>query len=108
MPALSKTTRTILIGIGLLVIAAGFVSMSKWTEYSRRRACIYQMRQVKGAIDEWAMLNNKLNTDPVTLAELEPYFIKGLPKCPAGGEYRVATVVDLPSCTIPGHTLLPP
>ncbi len=105
---ISKATRLTTIIVTLLVIVAGFISMAKWNEYSRRHACIYQLRQLKGAIDEWAMLNNKLNTDPVTLADIQPYFVDGFPKCPAGGEYRVTTVVDLPTCTIPGHTLVIP
>ena len=69
-------------------------------------ACISNMKQIGGAVEQWA-LEHKLSTnsnyflsDPELLG-----YLKGsiLPICPAGGSYVAGrTVLDLPSCTFHG------
>jgi prepilin-type N-terminal cleavage/methylation domain-containing protein len=76
---------------------------------AQQNACIANLRQLDGAIQQYA-LENKLQSDaPVTLDSLKPY-IKldssgNMPTCPAGGQYTTATVADSPTCSVPTHKL---
>ena len=76
---------------------------------AQQNACINNLRQIDGAINEWALEKGKKNGDPVTEADIKPY-IKldasgNLPKCPAGGTYTLGKVGEHPTCSIPGHVL---
>ena len=76
---------------------------------AQQNACIANLRQFDGAIQQYA-LENKLQSDaPVTLDALKPYVKldsnQQLPVCPAGGSYGVTTVSDSPTCTVSGHKL---
>jgi hypothetical protein len=78
-------------------------------EVSQRNACINNLRQIDGAINEWALEKGKAKGAVVTEADIKPY-IKldasgNLPKCPAGGKYTLGKVGEVPTCSIPGHAL---
>jgi chromosome segregation ATPase len=71
-----------------------------------RNECINNLRQIDGAIQQWALENRQAANSPVTLDQLAPYFKNSTaPVCPGGGVYSVTTVSAQPSCSIPGHTL---
>lgn len=63
--------------------------------------CVAQLRQIDGAIQQWAKENKKLDSDVPDLAAAAKYLKGGvLPKCPQGGTYQAgATVKDVPTCT---------
>lgn len=69
-----------------------------------RDNCVRNLRLMDAAKDQWAIENNKADTDTVTLTDTEPYIKGGVPKCPAGGTYTVTTVGAAPECSIPRHT----
>jgi len=80
---------------------------------SCKSACIANLKQIDGAIQQWALENKKKDTDPVDLEEAKK-FLKGglLPVCPSGaGSYAAGeTVADPPTCTFryqsgEGHSL---
>jgi|GEM_PF-1663942 len=78
-------------------------------EVNQRNACINNLRQIDGAINEWALEKGKAKGAVVTEADIKPY-IKldasgNLPKCPAGGKYTLGKVGEVPTCSIPGHAL---
>lgn len=80
-------------------------------EQARERAvknsCIANLKQIDGAIQQWALESRKVAASPVDMRGVVEY-LKGrvLPLCPAGGIYRPGpTVSASPTCTIPGHTL---
>jgi hypothetical protein len=56
------------------------------------------LRQISAGIDQWALENNKIDTDAVTQADIGGY-LRAWPICPAGGNYPLATVVADPTCT---------
>jgi hypothetical protein len=71
-------------------------------ETAQRAACINNLRQLEGAIQQFALENRKRPTDPVTLNDLMPY-LKGSLVCPAGGtsirnSYRVTDCQSPPTC----------
>jgi hypothetical protein len=78
------------------------------TEAAQRNACINNLRMIDAAKQQWALLNNKTDeTVPVAL-DLLPY-LKGnvFPVCPSGGSYTINAVGTPPTCSVPGHVLLP-
>ena len=58
--------------------------------------CINNLKQIDGAVSEWAIENNKTNGTPFTLDDLKPYIklnSKGeIPGCPQGGKYTLYVV----------------
>jgi len=72
---------------------------------SQANACINNLRQLDGAVQQWALENNKKSSAPYTLSIIKPY-IKldsngNIPTCPGSGIYSAgATVVDPPTCSL--------
>ena len=93
--------------IGLLA-AIAVPSFVRARTTSQTNTCINNLRQIDGAIDQWAIENNETDGATVTAANTFPY-IKGgaLPTCPASGLYTIALVGAIPqvTCNVAGHTL---
>jgi uncharacterized phage infection (PIP) family protein YhgE len=78
------------------------------TEAQERTACIANLRLIYAAKQAWALEKNKTDSDVPTEQDLLPYLKGGVfPVCPAGGNYTIGTVGQLPSCSISGHVLPP-
>ena len=91
--------------IGLLA-AIAVPSFMKARETSQQNACINNLRQIDGAIDQWAIENNMSTGEDVVDTELDEYIKAGYPpECPAGGAYSVTVIGDPPECTEDGHEL---
>src|ERR1051325_1434833 len=54
---------------------------------SSRNACINNLRQIDGAIEQWALDKKIPSGDRVVDAEVATYIKYGMPKCPSGGKY---------------------
>jgi prepilin-type N-terminal cleavage/methylation domain-containing protein len=96
--------------IGLLA-AIAIPNFVKARNTAQANACINNMKQIDGAIDLFALENNKADGDPVTRDNIKAY-IKGneMPTCPAGNkEYILAgTVGASPSVTCLNAASTPP
>ncbi len=68
-------------------------------------ACINNLRQIDGAIQQWALENRQPATVRVTPADVVRYLGGVMPVCPAGGVYTLNTVSTPPTCSVPGHVL---
>ncbi|SRR5258707_10029753 len=101
--------------IGLLASIA-IPNFVKARNTAQTQACITNLRQIEGAINEWALENKKQDSDPVTLENLKgtggsgTSYIKldgsgNIPGCPAGGTYTLSTVATPPSCSVTIHKL---
>jgi prepilin-type N-terminal cleavage/methylation domain-containing protein len=94
--------------IGLLA-AIAIPNFVRARTTSQTNACINNLRQMDGAVQEWALENKKQASDTVALTDITPYIkltsANALPGCPAGGTYAVTTVSNTPTCTITGHKL---
>jgi len=72
-----------------------------------RNACIANLKQIDGAVQQWA-LENKKNSNAAPVMSGVVQYLKGsvMPVCPLGGIYRPGrTVSDPPTCSVRGHTL---
>ncbi len=97
--------------IGLLA-AIAIPNFIRARTTSQKNACINNLRQYDGAVQQWALEEKKASTATYALTDLQPY-IKldtggALPACPSGGTYSVgATVANPPTCSksADGHAL---
>ena len=67
--------------------------------------CINNLRQIDGAMQQWALENKKDASATPKAQEIAVYLKDGMPKCPAGGNYSIRSVAEAPTCSIPGHAL---
>jgi prepilin-type N-terminal cleavage/methylation domain-containing protein len=93
--------------IGLLASVA-IPNYVKARGLSQRNACINNLRQLDGAVQQWALENKKALTDPVTINDATP-FLKNSVVCQAGGttvdnSYSVKNAATPPECISPGGT----
>ena len=73
-------------------------------------SCMAELRQVDGAIQQWALDHGKADEDQPTWNDLKPYFGSAGPNrpppcCPYGGRYLLCKVEDMPRCTVREHGL---
>jgi len=89
--------------------AAAAAQRQAQAEAAQRATCINNLRQIDAAKQQWALENNKTDTDVPTAQDLLPYIRGGgFPVCPGGGTYTINAVGLPPTCSIPGHVLPPP
>jgi len=96
--------------IGLLA-AIAIPNFIRARATSQANACINNLRQIDGAINEWALESGKTTGNPVGAVSTVSAYIKlnasnSVPGCPAGGTYTVGNVGDTPqvSCSLSGGT----
>jgi len=112
---MSNTRKTVLrIGIILgAVVAVGFCVLPRVITNNRetpRNTCINNLRLIDGAKQQWALETHKAASAVPTWADLKPYIEPMSPKeiqCPLRGTYTLGAVSNPPTCSIPGHSLLP-
>jgi prepilin-type N-terminal cleavage/methylation domain-containing protein len=91
--------------IGLLAT----IAVPNWVRartQSQRQACINNLRQVDGAVQQWALENKQAANAPVGVADVVPY-LRDTVVCPAGGvtatfssTYSIDYVTNKPTCRI--------
>ena len=89
--------------IGLLA-AIAIPNFVRARTTSQQNACINNLRQIDGAVQQWALENKAAANSPVTISQVQPYVKLTsaglLPACPAAGTYAVTTVSNSPTCTL--------
>jgi len=95
--------------IGLLA-AIAIPNFVRARTTSQTNACINNLRQMDGAVQQYALENKLASTASYTLSAIQPYIkltsAGALPSCPAGGTYAPgSTVTNPPTCTVTGHAL---
>jgi prepilin-type N-terminal cleavage/methylation domain-containing protein len=96
--------------IGLLA-AIAIPNFVRARTTSQQNACINNLRQLDGAVQQFALENNKSASAAVSSVSVLPYLGRGTagawPTCPAAGAYGITTVADKPTCSksAEGHVL---
>ena len=96
--------------IGLLA-AIAIPNFVKARATAQKNSCIANLKQIDGAVQQWALEQKKVATDTYALTDTTLLaYMKGsrLPECPGGGTYSAgATVSASPTCSLStdGHTL---
>src|SRR5579871_5747095 len=102
-----------LIGAWVVNVSRVQLENHRRQQYSHRIiACIANLKQIDGAVQEWALENKKVSTDSYSLTDPNILrYLKGsvLPICHQGGVYSAGkTVADVPKCSMSdrlGHSL---
>ncbi|MCL5098826.1 MAG: prepilin-type N-terminal cleavage/methylation domain-containing protein [Candidatus Omnitrophica bacterium] len=94
--------------IGLLA-AIAIPNFVKARTTAQTNTCIANLKQIQGAIQQWALEEKKPAGAAVALTDISGDATKQLKgvintdiNCPAGGTYAVTTVDTLPTCSIGG------
>ena len=100
----------IVVAIIALLAAIAIPNFAKARTSSQRTACISNLKQIDGAKTTWALEMKKGSTDSPDDGALfgATRYISRKPACPSSGAYNVATVANLPTCSLAasdGHTL---
>ena len=98
--------------IGLLA-AIAIPNFIKARATSQQNACINNLKQISGAIDEWALETGQSSGQAVANAATVSAYIKlnaanKVPGCPAGGNYTTTGVGNVPEVTCSLSTLSTP
>jgi len=97
--------------IGLLA-AIAIPNFIRARTTSQKNACINNLRQIDGAIQQWALENKKDAAATVAFTDISGY-LKNAVICPAGGtlfsdSYTISDVQTKPVCQkVPGTHVLP-
>ena len=97
--------------IGLLA-AIAIPNFVRARTTAQMNACINNLRQIDGAIQQWALENKKDTTAAVVEGDILPY-LKNSVVCPSGGNnfgdsYTISTVAISPLCQRQPLHKLPP
>jgi prepilin-type N-terminal cleavage/methylation domain-containing protein len=89
--------------IGLLA-AIAIPNFVRARTTAQSNACINNLRQIDGAIQQWALEMNQAPSATVNSTICQPYLGRGAngawPTCPAGGSYTLNSVADKPTCSL--------
>jgi prepilin-type N-terminal cleavage/methylation domain-containing protein len=95
--------------IGLLA-AIAIPNFVKARTTAQANACINNLRQLDGAVQQWALEMKQPANAPCDLTDITPYIkldsTGNLPSCPANGTYDVVSVDAQPTCSL--STATPP
>src|SRR4051812_23404983 len=89
--------------IGLLA-AIAIPNFVKARQTSQANACINNLRQMDGAVQQYALEKKLASSSSYTLSVIKPYIKldsnNNIPACPASGTYtQGSTVTNPPTCT---------
>ena len=89
-----------------MMLAIAIPNFVKARDTALANACSNNLREIESAKQQWAAANNKEVTAIPTGTDLVPNLKSGhLPRCAAGGTYKINAVGESPTCSIPTHKL---
>ena len=77
-------------------------------ENRNRTSCTNNLRLIESAKEQWALENNKTNSETPEWKDVLPYLGRGggvMPKCSQDGTYSLRPVGVHPTCSYPAHGL---
>jgi competence protein ComGC len=111
-PAFGFWEVAILILIIGFVVAVAIPNRGGGSHTSPANSCINNMKQIDGAINEWALEKGKTNGTVVTANDITNYIKLNqygkIPPCPSGGKYTYGKVGDTPQISCSLSTAIPP
>src|SRR6266700_4949715 len=97
------------LAVGAVILVLGICWFIQARTTSAVNACINNLRQIDGAIQQWALDRQATTNSFVTWNDIRPYLAREqsspLPRCPQGGTYTIGRVVGPPRCSIMRHNL---
>ena len=91
-----------------MMLAIAIPNFVRARETAQMNACINNLRMIDGAKQQWALEQRKQPTDVPVESDVLQYLKTGqMPKCPAGGDYKINAAGEDPTCSMSKHTLAP-
>jgi len=92
----------IVVGIIGLLAAIAIPNFVRARTQSQKNACINNLRQIDGAVQQWALENKQASTAAVSYGAISGY-LKNSVICPSGGttfanSYTIVNVSTKPTC----------
>ncbi len=97
------------------IVVVGFPNFARTRYVSAANACLNNLRQIDGAVQQFALEKGKTNGATINFPDdLTPYIKLDkngkIPSCPKGGVYSIKKVGDVPTCSLsntvtPAHVL---
>lgn len=98
----------IVVSIVSMLASIGIPKYIRAQAQSQKQSCIYNLKQLDGAVQQWAMDYKKKSNDAVTEVAIAVYLKNNaIPDEPASGGYQFTIVSETPTCTLGptlGHT----
>lgn len=92
----------IVVAVMAILLSVALPNYLKSGKSTAKNACILNLRQIDGAMEQWAINNNILaGTIPSSSQdeEIYSYVDGGIPTCPSAGEYSIHAIGSLPQVT---------
>lgn len=103
-----KSKQLFVIAVVALGIGVGSVAIPNFLRARNTpssNACINNLRQLDGAVQQWTLESRKQPGDAVILKDITPYLAHEV-HCQEGGKYAVGPAVSNGvRCSFPGHEL---
>jgi len=89
--------------------AAAPAANRQFSAVQMQNQCLNNLRQLDAAKQQYALERHLSATNSVVVENIQPYLRlppnQTLPLCPAGGTYTLGRIDEMPTCSIPGHSL---
>ncbi len=85
-----------IIGLILSMAIPNFINARKKT---RAKVCVNNLHQIHGAKQQWALDNDKAESEVPTSVHLSCY-LEEWPSCPSDGTYEIKRIDTVPTCSI--------
>jgi len=99
----------LVIGILMGLAVPNFISSRRTAQ---GKTCFANLRAIEAAKEELATERGlpitsifTIDSNPSTGLVGTTSYLKSVPLCPSGGIYTVGTILQLPTCSAPGHSL---
>ena len=92
----------IVVAVIAILMSVAVPNYFKSGKTTSKNTCISNLRQIDGAMEQWAMDNNMSEGSIPSLSQEESiynYVDGGKPVCPSGGEYTIHAVNSRPQVT---------
>jgi len=107
--ALSRTTKSVLVGVPLVLLLAVILipKFVKASAEASRNACIGNLGWIDGLKQQWATAAERGTNAVPTETDLLPFIggpagARAFPRCPSGGTYTIGAMSERPRCSLGG------
>lgn len=92
----------IVLAILAILLSVAIPNLLRSGKTAGKNACILNLRQIDGAMEQWAVNNSiPIGTVPSSSQDedIYGYVDGGIPACPSGGDYTIHAIGALPQVT---------
>ncbi len=102
----------VVVAIILILVAIAVPSYMNFRQTAKEGICVANLRQIESAIEQWGIINDVSDEEPLTGHVTQIYtYLHGNtnPTCPSAGTYTFRNLGDRPQvmCNVQGHVYIP-